>query len=498
MNAEIHNLRLAWSWAVEQGSVERLGQMAGSLGMYCWEHSLHREGEPAFRAAAERVSAVVARPSPPAPDRLRTLARLLAWQGNWNSNLGCLDAADRLFERSESLLERLEVAGQDTRAERALLLGFRVDSIGDRDNRASRQLSEQRLALCRELGDRWGLCDALANLGLGAFFASNYREARQWFEETLAVGRSLGIASGVSNGLGSLSAVAAMQGDGETAVRLASELHGPYQGGDQRPRDLTACWTWGCVLPCLGEYAEAEAMWAQVAAIWVAQGSGQIYRPLIWQIEANLHLGRYEEVRALAQKELALTREQLAPAYAAVTLAILGRLELAAGSYPEAQRLLEQSIATYRQCGIFRDGLGLALGDMGYLAHALGQPEHAWACLYEALQIGQETGALAPLLQALPAVALLMASHGKRERSLELFALAWQQPRASNSRWFQDVYCKPMAAIAAGLPPEIIAAAQERGRARDLQATVQELLAELEREQATQSLSEGQERHTDT
>lgn len=72
MNAEIHNLRLAWSWAVEQGSVERLGQMAGSLGMYCWEHSLHREGEPAFRAAAERVSAVVARPSPPAPDRLRT------------------------------------------------------------------------------------------------------------------------------------------------------------------------------------------------------------------------------------------------------------------------------------------------------------------------------------------------------------------------------------------------------------------------------------------
>ena len=35
-------------------------------------------------------------------------------------------------------------------------------------------------------------------------------------------------------------------------------------------------------------------------------------------------------------------------------------------------------------------------------------------------------------------------------------------------------------AIAATLPPEIAEAARERGRARDLHATVKELLAELE------------------
>jgi hypothetical protein len=33
--------------------------------------------------------------------------------------------------------------------------------------------------------------------------------------------------------------------------------------------------------------------------------------------------------------------------------------------------------------------------------------------------------------------------------------------------------------VAATLPPEVIAAAQERDRARDLEATVAELLAEL-------------------
>jgi hypothetical protein len=50
----------------------------------------------------------------------------------------------------------------------------------------------------------------------------------------------------------------------------------------------------------------------------------------------------------------------------------------------------------------------------------------------------------------------------------------------ASSRWFKGVAGKHIAAVAATLPPEVVAAAQERGRARDLEATVAELLAELE------------------
>jgi hypothetical protein len=50
----------------------------------------------------------------------------------------------------------------------------------------------------------------------------------------------------------------------------------------------------------------------------------------------------------------------------------------------------------------------------------------------------------------------------------------------ANSRWFEDVAGKHIAAVAATLPPEVVAVARERGRARDLEATVAELLAELE------------------
>jgi hypothetical protein len=65
------------------------------------------------------------------------------------------------------------------------------------------------------------------------------------------------------------------------------------------------------------------------------------------------------------------------------------------------------------------------------------------------------------------------------ERALDIYALASRYPFVAHSRWFEDVAGKHIAAAAATLPPDVVAAAQERGRARDLWATAEELLAEL-------------------
>jgi hypothetical protein len=76
-------------------------------------------------------------------------------------------------------------------------------------------------------------------------------------------------------------------------------------------------------------------------------------------------------------------------------------------------------------------------------------------------------------------MALLLTDEGERERAVELYALASRYPYVSNSRWFEDVAGKHIAAVAATLSPEAVAAAQERGRARDMAATLEELLEEL-------------------
>jgi hypothetical protein len=83
---------------------------------------------------------------------------------------------------------------------------------------------------------------------------------------------------------------------------------------------------------------------------------------------------------------------------------------------------------------------------------------------------------------ALPQAALLLADRGQTERAVELYALAARHPFVANSRWFEDVAGREIAALAESLPPDVVAAAQERGRGRDLWATVRELLIELEGE----------------
>ena len=102
---------------------------------------------------------------------------------------------------------------------------------------------------------------------------------------------------------------------------------------------------------------------------------------------------------------------------------------------------------------------------------------HVGGALWAAVH-GRNIGA--PMI-ALPAAALLLADAGQRERAVELYALASRFGFVANSRWFEDVAGKHIAAVAATLPPEMVAAAQERGRARDLWATTEELLEELGR-----------------
>ena len=63
---------------------------------------------------------------------------------------------------------------------------------------------------------------------------------------------------------------------------------------------------------------------------------------------------------------------------------------------------------------------------------------------------------------------------------MELYALALLEPYVANSRWFEEIAGREIAAAAEALPPDVVAAAQARGRARDLWATVEELLDEIE------------------
>ncbi|MCB0112182.1 MAG: hypothetical protein KDE53_39940, partial [Caldilineaceae bacterium] len=99
------------------------------------------------------------------------------------------------------------------------------------------------------------------------------------------------------------------------------------------------------------------------------------------------------------------------------------------------------------------------------------------------LQLAIEDQVFLPVATVLPSIALFHSQNNAKEQAIELYSLALQYPYVANSVWFDDVVGKPIQAVAETLPPEVVAAAQERGRKRDFWETAAELFAQFSEEQ---------------
>jgi hypothetical protein len=152
---------------------------------------------------------------------------------------------------------------------------------------------------------------------------------------------------------------------------------------------------------------------------------------------------------------------------------------LAEGVHGDAHQFLQEGVIWRRKIGHPIDLPGL-LAVLGCAARERGQPSDAERHLIEALEIVREHGVYLMLMYAFPLAALLLADRGEVERAVEMYALALKYPFVANSQWFEDVAGKQIAAAAATLSSDVVAAARERGRARDVGSTVVGLLAEFE------------------
>jgi hypothetical protein len=109
----------------------------------------------------------------------------------------------------------------------------------------------------------------------------------------------------------------------------------------------------------------------------------------------------------------------------------------------------------------------------------LSEVESATRHLEEALQMASMDNDQMSQYWILPAVALLLVKKAEREKALEIYAFSLTHPFFKKNLLFHDVFGKPIGKAAADLPPDVVEATKERGRNRDLQTTVQELLMML-------------------
>jgi DNA-binding SARP family transcriptional activator/predicted ATPase/tetratricopeptide (TPR) repeat protein len=482
MDIEIDNARAGWSWAVERGQVAVLAQAMAGLGLYYDTRARYQEGETVFGAATHALTTAAGLASgsaAQAADKRKALMNALAWQARFDQRRGDTVAVGEHARRSLVLAEEAALAGQDVHSEQAFALLVMAEiELWTGNIQRGGVLAAQSLSLYRALEDHWSTAACLRILGRVAERLGNYSQAAQLHQESVAICRVLGTPREMAESLDDVATDLARLGQLEEAERLSQEGLSICRQLEDPAVLARLLQRLGVVLILMGKYSESLTLLEECVAI--ARNLGDRYRlahTLMRSGQAHVLLGHYDLGRALLQQSLVLYQGMELRWGKGTALWLLGWVALAVGKPGEAIQLLQESTTAFHKSGATGD-TGLPTAFQGLAALLSGDVPKARRRLNEALRVGIEYRDFLTMQFILSGAALLVAEEGAGSRALELQALAAKYQFITSSRFYQDIIGKRIATLTATLSPEIVAAAEQRGRQRDLWATAEELLAE--------------------
>jgi DNA-binding SARP family transcriptional activator/predicted ATPase len=480
IQGDIENVRAACLRAATCWHPGRLVQAADALGWFYYRgYGNLQQGEITFRGMEEALVASKTWPSSETSDRTRTMARILAWQATFRKLAGDPETSKRLIRKSLALLDDPNLADEDCSVERAHLAFQTGYSWLYPDSGTARQHFAESFRLYQEASHKLGMGYALLGLGRAASFYGSQEEAREAVSQSISVHRAIGNQVGESEALGVLGGMVAVK---QFRFQEAEDLI--RQGLSLAPETNRFGMAYGLGQLCrvqlrTGHCAEAETTALDGIAIWEDLGLRTwTVRTSIVLAEARLHRGAYPEARVLADETVYRAREIGWDLGVSKVQVVLGQVILAEAAFSQAYAVLQESLKDLAQISDDpRDVHPSAW--IGLAARGLDHRHEAWQHLATALEWASRHQELRELTVTLSGIALLLADEGQIECAIELYALASRYPFVANSHWFADVAGNQLTAATASLPEAVVTAARHQGRARDLMATVEELLTEL-------------------
>jgi len=210
LEAEHDNLRAALRWAEESGETEVALRLAGALCQFWLVRGHLSEGRECLArllTLAETSRHRAAR------------AKALTGAGNLAHNLGDYATAHALSEEALALWRDLR--DKQGIATSLTNLGWVAHHQGD--YAAAYALHQESLALRRELGNTWGIAFSLTNLGWTIHKQGDYAQATALLEEAVGLFREVGMRQLFAFASSILAEVAHAQGDDRRAVMLLEE-----------------------------------------------------------------------------------------------------------------------------------------------------------------------------------------------------------------------------------------------------------------------------------
>ncbi|MGO8947863.1 MAG: ATP-binding protein [Ktedonobacterales bacterium] len=350
LEREYANLRAALQWALEPAQADSDIELAVRLGEALtgfWEvRGLYSEG----RAYLESVVAS----SQGAPASLR--ARALIAAAGFAFEQGDMGPAETLSQESLALYRELG----DTRG-MVNSLSWLVDIASWQGAHYSvlRARKEELLALARQVGDKEALAWTLASLGGIVSILSDYSAGWALYEESLALFRELRNTLGIAFCLhGSALWLFAAQGDVAIVRAREEEARQLYGEAEHRPGQALSSWLLGWIALVQGDLSTAQALVEESLAFW--QEVGSPWRA-VWALallgKIMARQGDLAAARALQEESVTLPRAFHDDWETAFCLEGLAETLAAQGEATRAARLWGAAASLRERCGVPRSPL---------------------------------------------------------------------------------------------------------------------------------------------
>jgi predicted ATPase/tetratricopeptide (TPR) repeat protein/DNA-binding XRE family transcriptional regulator len=283
-----------------------------------------------------------------------------------------------LSEGARWLAELLAIAENEEPELKAAALRIAGNRTFAYDIASAAELTEQSLALYRQLADERGAAEALYQRGLVAFYQADYGKAADCLAESLALARDLGDTNLVNRSLWSLAWPGSGQDDFSSDISETKKL---AEESLERSRQLKdprgVCAALEALLYVARMEGDPAKVQLRIEEFLTQLRHGDLHpdadmRERLERIAFEIErmaieippLGTHGQAMALLEEGLALSLregDRRAAAHLGVTLALFAREQ---GWYARAEFLLEDSLVVFRELedlmGIARALLGLA------------------------------------------------------------------------------------------------------------------------------------------
>ena len=264
----------------------------------------------------------------------------------------------------------------------------------------------------------------MAAAGL-AFAQSDYERTEILSQESLALSRNLGDQEGSARALYYLGFVAWERGQTEASRSLLADSVALARTTGSQERIAWALFLLALIESSQGKYTRARALLEESLALHRKRGDKRGIAHTLPQLAQVLlvSLGDPSLIRSLLDECLAISKEVGFKEGIAAALSYAGQLALTQGSVDMSREQIEESVRVYKELG-HRHGTAEALCALGRVATVQGDYETARARYEESLEIAREIDDKPFLASGLEGLAGLVGVQGERVWAAQLWGAA--------------------------------------------------------------------------